>query len=129
MEVNALETGVGHFGEKLKLHPVAFFSWKFMPAEQNYVGIWELLAVNMIIEEWKYWLEGGVHPLIVLTDLKNLEYLCNAKFLSLANPDRRHSSPGSISLHLTIQYEIIPRPIPCHLCILTKTTASTLTPY
>lgn len=72
------------FGEKPKLHPVAFYSNKFSPAEQNYgIGNYELLAVKPNLEEWCHWLEGAVHQFSSFTDHKNLEYLKTAKCLNL----------------------------------------------
>lgn len=58
VEVDASESSVvsvlsQHFGENPKLHPVAFFSKKLTPAEQNYdISNWELLAVKLALEEW-----------------------------------------------------------------------------
>lgn len=88
-KVDASNTGVGavlsqHFGEKPKLHPIAFFSRKLSSAEQNYnVGDRELLSIKLALEEWRHWLEGAIHPFVILTDHKNLEYLQTA---------RRHNS-------------------------------------
>lgn len=40
------------FGDKPRLHPVAFFSRKLSPAEWNYdIGNYELLAVKFALEE------------------------------------------------------------------------------
>lgn len=56
-EVDTSESGVGAllsqcFGERSKLHPVAFFSRKPRPAEQNYdIGNWELFTVKLALEE------------------------------------------------------------------------------
>jgi hypothetical protein len=46
------------------------------------VGNRELLAVKMVLEEWKHWLEWAGHPFIVWTNHKNLEYLRTAKRLN-----------------------------------------------
>lgn len=63
--------------------PVHFFSRRLSPAEQNYdVGNQELLAVVLALEEWRHWLEGSQHPLLVRTDHKNLTYLQSAKRLN-----------------------------------------------
>lgn len=81
VEVDASDTGVGailsqHFGQRPKMYPVAFYSKKLTPAEQNYdVGDRELLAIKLALEERRHWLEGAIHPFTVLTDHKNLEYL------------------------------------------------------
>lgn len=62
-----------------RLHPVAFFSNKCSPAEQNYdKGSWDLLAVELELEEWYNWLEGAAYPFTIFTDHKNLEYLKTA---------------------------------------------------
>lgn len=59
-EVDASETGVGAvlsqwFGERPKLHSVAFFSRKLTPAEQNYdISNRELLAVKLALEECQH---------------------------------------------------------------------------
>lgn len=50
------------FGEKQKMHPVAFFARKLSFAEQNYdLGNCELLAVKLAIEEWRHWLVDTNH--------------------------------------------------------------------
>ncbi|KAK3563538.1 hypothetical protein QTP86_030949 [Hemibagrus guttatus] len=52
-------------------------------AEANYdVGNRELLVIKAALEEWRHWLEGARHPFQVLTDHRNLEYLCGAKCLN-----------------------------------------------
>lgn len=33
---------------------------------------WELLALNLALEEWRHWLEGVDLPFVVRTDHKNL---------------------------------------------------------
>jgi hypothetical protein len=35
-----------------------------------------------MLEEWRHWVEGAQHPLIVWTNHKNREYLCTAKHLN-----------------------------------------------
>ncbi|KAK3517705.1 hypothetical protein QTP70_015707, partial [Hemibagrus guttatus] len=51
--------------------------------EANYdVGNRELLEIKAALEEWRHWLEGARHPFQVLTDHRNLEYLCGAKRLN-----------------------------------------------
>ncbi|XP_051752594.1 uncharacterized protein LOC127514149 [Ctenopharyngodon idella] len=70
-------------GNPAKLHPCAAFSRKLSPAERNYdIGNRELLAIKLVLEEWRHWLEGAQHPFTVLTDHKNLEYLRDAKRLN-----------------------------------------------
>ncbi|CAJ0923541.1 unnamed protein product [Ranitomeya imitator] len=59
------------------------FDRKFSAAERNYdVGNRELLAMKWAFEEWRHWLEGAKHRVVVLTDHKNLTYLESAKRLN-----------------------------------------------
>ncbi|XP_073491307.1 uncharacterized protein [Aquarana catesbeiana] len=87
LEVDASEIAVGAVlsqrqGPKALLFPVAFFSRKLSSSERNYdVGDRELLAIKAALEEWRYLLEGAVHPVLIFTDHKNLEYLRAAKRL------------------------------------------------
>ncbi|KAK3539771.1 hypothetical protein QTP70_013205 [Hemibagrus guttatus] len=54
-----------------------------MATEVNYdVGNRELLSIKAALEEWCHWLEGACHLFQVLTDHRNLEYLCGAKRLN-----------------------------------------------
>uniref|UniRef100_A0A803JHM8 Gypsy retrotransposon integrase-like protein 1 n=1 Tax=Xenopus tropicalis TaxID=8364 RepID=A0A803JHM8_XENTR len=65
------------------MHPCAFFSRKFSPAEVNYdIGNRELLAVKLAFEEWRHLLEGAKHLVTVYTDHKNLLYIESAKRLN-----------------------------------------------
>ncbi|KAI2664082.1 Transposon Tf2-6 polyprotein [Labeo rohita] len=88
VEVDASSTGVGailsqRLGEPPRTFPCAFFSHKLSPAERNYdVGNRELLAIKLALEEWRHWLEGALHPFVILTDHKNLEYIRTAKVLN-----------------------------------------------
>ncbi|CAJ0943660.1 unnamed protein product [Ranitomeya imitator] len=85
VEVDASEIGAGAVlsqrdSDGSLMKPCAFFSRKFSPAERNYdVGNRELLAVKWAFEEWRHWLEGAKHRILVLTDHKNLIYLESAK--------------------------------------------------
>ncbi|KAI2661149.1 Transposon Tf2-6 polyprotein [Labeo rohita] len=55
----------------------------FTPSERNYViGNKELLAIKLVLEEWRHWLEGAGVPFLVWTDHKNLEYTRSAKRLN-----------------------------------------------
>ena len=87
VEVDASDVGLGavlsqRSEEDQLIHPVAFLSRRFTPAERNYdVGNRELLAVHAALEEWRHWLEGAQHPILIWTDHKNLVYIRNAKRL------------------------------------------------
>ncbi|CAJ0955980.1 unnamed protein product [Ranitomeya imitator] len=88
VEVDASEIGAGavlsqRSSDCSVMKPCAFFSRKFSPAERNYdVGNRELLAMKWAFEEWRHWLEGAKHRVVVLTDHKNLTYLESAKWLN-----------------------------------------------
>ena len=87
VEVDASDTGIGgvlsqQSAADQKLHPCAFFSRRYTPAETKYdIGNRELLAVVGAFEEWRHWLEGAEHPITVWTDHRNLTYLRTAKRL------------------------------------------------
>ena len=88
VEVDASNTGVGAILSQclagdLKVHHCAFFSHILSPAERNYdIGNKELLAVKLVLEEWRQWLEGVQVPFQVWTDHKNLEYQHTAERLN-----------------------------------------------
>jgi hypothetical protein len=80
-------------GEDRRLHPVAFHSWKFTTIEINYeIHDKELLTTVDSFQKWRHFLEGAVHPIIVYTDHKNLEYFMSARVLN------QHQACWSISL-------------------------------
>ncbi|KAK3526593.1 hypothetical protein QTP70_030729 [Hemibagrus guttatus] len=107
VKVDASTRGVGvvlsqQQGNPLKLHPCAFFSRKFNPAEVNYdLGNQELLAIKLALEEWRPWFKGAKHPFMVLTDHKNLEYLRDAKKL---NPRQAKWALFFTRFNFTISY-------------------------
>src|SRR5947199_4853564 len=66
-----------------RLHPVAFLSRKFTPAELNYqIHDKELMAIVAACEEWRHYLEGARFPITVYTDHKNLVYFMTTKALN-----------------------------------------------
>ncbi|CAJ0953950.1 unnamed protein product, partial [Ranitomeya imitator] len=79
VEVDASEIGAGavlsqRSSDGSVMKPCAFFSRKFSPAERNYdVVNRELLAMKWAFEEWRHWLEGAKHRVVVLTDHKKFD--------------------------------------------------------
>ena len=79
----ALGAVLSQHGEDGRLHLVAFHSRKFTAAKINYeIHNKELLAIVDSFQEWRHFLEGAQHPIIVHTDHKNLEYFMSAKVLN-----------------------------------------------
>jgi len=69
--------------QSTELHPIAFWSRKFSPAELNYeIHDKELLAIKDSFQEWRAYLIGATHPIRVLTDHKNLEFFMSSKMLN-----------------------------------------------
>ena len=65
------------------IHPIAFHSCSFTPAEINYnTHDKELLAIFAAFTTWRHYLEGSAIPIDVVTDHKNLEYFCTSKVLT-----------------------------------------------
>ncbi|KAH9266404.1 hypothetical protein BASA83_010647 [Batrachochytrium salamandrivorans] len=65
------------------LRPVAFYSRQMNNAERNYdIYDKELLAVVESFKHWRHLLQGGLHPVTVLCDHKNLEYFMSTKKLT-----------------------------------------------
>lgn len=65
------------------LHPVAFYSRKWAPAEINYdVHDKELLAIVKTFREMRSWLIGTDTPVAVVSDHKNLEYFMSSRLLN-----------------------------------------------
>jgi hypothetical protein len=85
-----------------RLHPVAFMSESFKPAERNYdTHDKELLAIILTLETWRIYLEGTDKPITVFTDHKNLEY-----WQKSCNFNRRHARWHLllVSYNFTINY-------------------------
>jgi hypothetical protein len=65
------------------LHPIAYHSRKFSPAEINYeIHDNELLAVVDSFKIWRRYLEGALLTVLVYTDHQNLEYFSTTKVLN-----------------------------------------------
>jgi hypothetical protein len=66
-----------------RLHPVAFHSRKFQPAEINYeIHDKELLAIVDTFKHWQRYCEGATHQVQVFSDHQNLEYFTTTKVLN-----------------------------------------------
>src|SRR5437016_12340465 len=53
------------------------------PAERNYdTHDQELLAIVKSFKQWRHYLEGSRHPIVVLADHANLQYFMTTKELS-----------------------------------------------
>jgi len=84
------------------LRPVNFYSPKRSPAEQNYDTYdRELLAIVDTMKQWRHYLEGANHKVLIRCDHKNLEYFQMSKVLS-----RRQARWGEIlpSYDFTIEH-------------------------
>jgi len=69
--------------EERCLHPVAFHSRKFQPAEINYeIHDKELLAVVDAFKHWQRYCEGATHQVQVYSDHQNLEYFTTTEVLN-----------------------------------------------
>jgi len=69
--------------EENQLHPVAFHSRKFQPAEINYeIHDKELLAIVDAFKHWRRYCEGATHQVQVYSDHQNLEYFTTTKVLN-----------------------------------------------
>ena len=65
------------------LHPCAYFSRTFSPAQRNYdIYDRELLTVILALEEWHQYLQGTQHSITIITNHKNLSYIKDPRKLS-----------------------------------------------
>ena len=63
--------------------PVNFYSQKRSPAEQNYDTYdRELLAIVDTLRQWRHYLEGANHKILIRCAHKNLKYFQTSKVLS-----------------------------------------------
>ena len=63
--------------------PVAFWSRKMIPAEQNYeTHNQELLAIVAAFKQWRHYLERSLYPIEMLTDHHNLRGFMKLKELT-----------------------------------------------
>ena len=65
------------------LRPVSFFSRKCTGAEQNYNTYdRQLLAIVETMKQWRHYLEGANHKVLIQSDHQNLEYFQTSEVLS-----------------------------------------------
>ena len=99
------------------LHPVAFHSRKFQPAEINYeIHDKELLAIVDAFKHWRRYCQGASHQVQVLSGHHNLEYFTTTKVLNrrqarwaqelaginfkiFYRPGSQNSKPDALSRH------------------------------
>ena len=66
-----------------RVHPCAFLSRKFSPAELNYdIHDKEMVTIVIAFKEWEYLLKSCQQKIVVWTDHKNLEYFTSSKVLT-----------------------------------------------
>src|SRR5882724_11425283 len=64
------------------IHPIVFYSHSLQPAELNYkIYDKELLAIFKAFRQWRNYLKGSAHVVLVLSDHKNLKYFATTKQL------------------------------------------------
>lgn len=74
---------LSQLGDDGKLHPIAYYSRKLLPAEVNYeIYDKEMLGIVDCFLHWRQYLEGCNEKTLVLTDHKNLEYFLHTKQLN-----------------------------------------------
>ena len=74
---------MSHQGTDGKLHLIAYYSWKFTPAELNYnVQDKELLVIVQAFQHWRVYLEGAQYLVKVIMDHKNLTNFTTLKILN-----------------------------------------------
>ena len=62
---------------------MAFYLKKFSLVEINYdIHDKEMSAIVDSFKQWEHWLIGSLHPVLVYTDHKNLEYFTTTKVLN-----------------------------------------------
>ena len=87
IEADAFDFGLGcvlsQTDETGELHPLAYYSRKFCAAELSCpIYDKELLTIVAAFRQWRVYLKGAAHPLVVYTDHKNLEYFQAARTTS-----------------------------------------------
>jgi hypothetical protein len=66
-----------------RVQPVAFYARKMIAGELNYdIHDKEMLVIVSSFKEWRRYLEGAEHSILVFSDHKNLEYFTTTKVLN-----------------------------------------------
>ena len=79
----ALGAALLQYQEDGNLYPVAFFSRKLSSSEINYeVHDKELLAIVAAFRNWRRFLEGALHEIVIFSDHKNLQYFTKSRVLN-----------------------------------------------
>jgi hypothetical protein len=66
-----------------RVQPVAFYSRTITATEYNYdIYDKEMSAIVPAFKEWRRYLEGAEHSILVFSDHKNLEYFTTTKVLN-----------------------------------------------
>ena len=79
----AAEAVLMQVDENSDLHSCTYFSHTFSSVQHNYdIYDCELLVVILALEEWHQYLQGTTHPIIIITDHKNLSYVKDPQKLS-----------------------------------------------
>jgi hypothetical protein len=91
LETNASGVAMGAIlsqrQEDGRLHPIAFLSKSFNPAQMNYdVHDKELMAIIKALTHWRLHLEGTKEEITIYTDHRNLQFWKDAKTFN-----RRHA--------------------------------------
>jgi len=79
----AMGAQLGQRDKEGRIHPIAFMSKTFSGPELNYkVYEKELMAIVLAVKEWRSYLVGSPHPIIVHSDHKNLTYFLKGSQLN-----------------------------------------------
>ncbi len=85
VDTSAFATGaiLSQKDDRGKSHAIGFHSKTFTEAERNYdIHDRELLAVVCGLDNWRHLLASSPHPIIILTDHKNLQYYRNPQCIN-----------------------------------------------
>ncbi len=85
VDASAFATGtiLSQKDDRGKSRAISFHSKTFTEAEWNYnIHNRELLAVVCGLDNWQHLLASSSHPIVILTDHKNLQYYCNPQCIN-----------------------------------------------